>query len=179
MKRWHVWIAGTLLGLLLLFAQKYHNATLAGARQVAAQAVVAAQEAIDSALVWEARAKAAEQRARAAQARRQAAEPQTAVLIAESPEACKPAIEALQAGIADAVAEAKHWQEAFEEQKQATAALTPAIEDLTEAADNLVDKSGGFWRDITPKIGVGAAAGISPISGRFDVIIGPTLNWSF
>jgi hypothetical protein len=151
--------------LALYGAQQYHSRTLAGARKVAAGAVRTAQEALDSARVWEERAKVAE-------ARRKAAAPARAIVVAAAPDTCAPAIAALEADKADLLEE-------LDAQKQAAALLRPATVELTEATTALVKSTGGFWKAITPSIGVGVAAIYDPFQGRPAIGPGITLSWEF
>lgn len=179
MKHWFVF-GGILLVALLYAAQQFHVRSLEGERAKTTTAIAGAREAMKTSLVLQARAQAAEARAQAAEARRKAAAPARQAVVAAAPDTCGPAIAALEGERDDALDQVTHLKEALDAQKQATGVLTPAVETVAEAAEDLVDASGGsFWRDIIPDVGFGVAAGVSPLTRRADVIIGPTLHWEF
>jgi hypothetical protein len=192
MKRWHVVLAGSLLGLLLYTFQKYHTRTLAAERAIAAGAIVAAQEAFDSADAAETRAQAAELRAQAAERRRSSLAPARRAIVAQAPDTCAPAITALRGELADADSTTAGLRDALEEQKAAAAKLRAAGETVVAAADDLVKSTGGsFLKDIIPDVGVGLAVGpsatlgVNPTTGLpatavgVGATLGITLSWDF
>jgi hypothetical protein len=173
-------IAGAVLFLTISFAaQKYHNAQLAGARRVASDAIVEAQAAFDYADSVEAQAEVRVNAAEARAARRAVAAPARAAIVEAAPDTCDAAIAALQAEVAEADSTAADYKAAFEDEKQAAARLRAGAETVVEATDDLVKASGGFWKSITPKFGIGAAAIYDPIQGRVAAGPGITLTWSF
>lgn len=173
-------IVAAVLGLLAFFyVQRLHNAELAGARTVAVQAIAAAQEAFDYADSVEAVAQAHVARVDTIVIRRAAAQPVRDSIVVAAPDTCGPAIAALQADVADADSIAAGYKAAFEEEKIAAARLRASGENVVEAAGDLVNETGGFWRSITPKVGFGAAAGVDPTEQDFDTVIGITLSWEF
>jgi hypothetical protein len=166
--------------ILALYAlQQYHARTLAGARQVAAAAVVEAQKAFDYADSVEAIAATHKLRVDTLVLYRREAQPARDSIVAAAPDTCAPAIAALQAEVADADSIAAGFQAAYEEEKKASARLRSAAETVVEATDKLVRKTGGFWHDITPKVGFGVAAIYDPMQGRVAAGPGITLSWEF
>jgi hypothetical protein len=160
--------------------QKLHTRSLEQERAKVEVAVEATQHALKVAQAHQHRAADAEERAdNIAAARRQRA-PARAAVVEAAPDTCAPAIAALEADAREADAEIIDLRIALDEQKRGTAVLTPAAIALTDAAANLADASGGsFLQDLIPDVGIGVTAGISPITRRADVIIGPTLSWDF
>ncbi|MCC2626383.1 MAG: hypothetical protein K0S14_33 [Thermomicrobiales bacterium] len=177
MKRFLPLIPVLLLALYGL--QQFHARSLAGARKVAIEAVIAAQDAFDYADSVEAVALAHIARVDTVVIRRAAAQPQRDSVVAAAPDTCGPAIAALQAEVADADSIAAGWQSAYEEEKKAAAALDAAGHTVVDAADDLVDASGGFWQDIIPTVGFGVAAVYDPMLGRLAAGPGITLSWEF
>lgn len=150
----------------------------AGARQMAVQAARTAEEAIEYADSVEAAAAAEVARARTTETKRIARAPATSRIIAESPDVCKPVVDALTADIADLTVESKSWQTAFEKEKEAAGKLKPATSALIGATTDLVEATKpSFFARLVPKVGVGGAAGVSAIDRRPDVVIGITLAW--
>jgi hypothetical protein len=166
--------------LVALYAlQQYHARSLAGARKVAVQAIVEAQKAFEYADSVEAVAQAHIARVDTIVVRRAVAQPERARVVAAAPDTCAPAIAALQAEVADADSIAAGYKAAFEEEKRAAAALASAGHTVVDAADDLVDASGGFWQDILPTVGFGVAAVYDPMQGRLAAGPGITLSWEF
>lgn len=104
---------------------------------------------------------------------------------ATAPDTCGPVIAAADSAIGAAQAEAEMArtglriaQEATKEYRAALDTLVPAYERLRAAAV-AVDRSArpGFLERITPRFGVGAAAGFDPLSRRPAIVVGVTLGW--
>ncbi len=164
---------------VLFGLQKFHTRSLEQERGRVNVAVAATQHALKIAADQQQAAAWAMYRADSIAAARAAVAPKRAAVVRAAPDTCAPAIAALEADKADLQAENRNLRNAFDEQKQATAVLTPPAKELADAAHDLSRKSGGsFWRDITPNVGFGIAAGVST-SGGFAVVAGPTLSWSF
>ena len=177
--RWKVILAGAVLGLGILAAQKYVARTLTAERALTVSAIRAANEAIEYADSVEAAAQAHVARVDTLIVYRRAAQPQRDSVVAAAPDTCAPAIAALKAELADADSIASGWKSAFEDEQRAAARLRVGTATVTEAADKLVKASGGFWKDIIPEVGFGVAAGIDPTEADFDTVIGITLSWDY
>lgn len=167
-------ILGALYG-----AQRYHSRSLEHERARVNVAVAATQHALKIAADNQRRAAQAQHAADSIAAVRRQRAPARAAVVAAAPDTCRPAIAALEAEKAELKDENSRLRSAFDDQKKATAALTPTTKELAEAAHDLSRKSGGsFWRDITPKLGVGATVGLST-TGGVAAVVGPTLHWDF
>lgn len=179
MKHWIIF-AGITVGLLLYATQHHNDRSLAAAKAETKVAIAATQHALEIASAQQQAAAWAEHRADSIAKVRAVAAPKRAAVVAAAPDTCKPAIAALEADKASLTAEVAEARSALDAQKQAAGALKPAAQNLTQAATKLEKKSGGsFWKDITPKLGFGGAAGIDPIDHSFHPVIGVTLSWSF
>ena len=179
MKPITILLAAGLLGGAIFFYQRHVNTELASARQAAAIANQQMHAAVRWADSTEAAGSAHVAQAVKVTAQRVARAPATARLIAASPDVCKEPIAALQKDVADLTVERDHYRAAYDDEKAAAGQLKTAGISTAQASQQLVRASGGFWKAITPQIGIGAAAGISAIDRRPDAVIGITLGWHF
>lgn len=121
-------------------------------------------------------------------------------LAAAAPDTCRPALDAGDIALAkaDSTADAfKHEADAStaraadletalhkaeaarDSLRGAVVSLRAAAGQVDDAAATLARSTERTWRErLMPRPGVGVAAGVSP-AGRFDVVTGPTLSWSF
>ena len=122
-----------------------------------------------------ARADSAEARADSAEARAAAHMKAAKVIYVQAPDTCKPYI-------AQATKETKR---AYHEEKKAAAELRARgdilqrnVTDLSKTSQQLVAASRpSFWSHLVPQVGVGAAAGIDPITRKPATAVGVTLSW--
>lgn len=156
-----------------------HSTKLATARQEAKAAVAQARRLQFAAANHEANAAASYAAASALKptyATKKAAFEQAA---AEAPEPCAPVILAAHEAITLADSIIGKTDAAYAEQKQATAALTTAVDALVPATEKLITASRPSFLGIPlPKVGFGVAAGVNP-QGKPDAVAGVTFSWSY
>ena len=196
-------VLATLFGSYHLYTQQQALAEARGAfwhAQVQATAdSIRADSAVREAKAHAARADSAEAVARRAVVGAHAAErllaavqAKTAVLVAAAPDTCAPYLRAADEARAAAVDVADAWHRAYTSQLTATgelrvandsltsanAALKRSVGDLGRTGDHLAHASKpSFWSHLVPEIGVGATAGVDPITHKPAVAVGATASW--
>jgi hypothetical protein len=106
---------------------------------------------------------------------------------AAAPAVCLPVISAADTLIARVQSRADSLDSALQSEREAVADMHVALDfvrasnaRLEAAARVLVNVSAPSWREkLIPRFGVGAAAGVNPVTGRPAAAVGITVGWHF